>query len=154
MVIMLRYSRISSYLSKISSSMYYRKQQYPIYITQPIHYASLEYELHYLLDKSSTIFYGEWYPLYFSHTVLVPPPLTKTLSKYEKRHRLQLLYNALSTTDSNYLYSMFFSLILLLLVIYIVIKLYLYRVTWFTMVLLYYLLFSVYKVVYKSIYTV
>lgn len=153
MVIMLRYSKISSYLSKFSSSMYYRKK-HPIYITQPIHYASLEYELHYLLDKSSTTFYGEWYPLYFSHTVLVPPPLTKTLTKYEKRHRLQLLYNALSTTDSNYLYSMFFSLILFLLVTYIVIKLYLYRVSWFTMVLLYYLLFFVYKTVYKFIYTV
>jgi hypothetical protein len=86
---------ISSYLSRISSTIFPRIKSYPIYMTKPLHYSVLEYELHYLLDPDSITFTGEWYPLYLSSKVKVPEPISKTLNKFEKRHRLQLLYTAL-----------------------------------------------------------
>lgn len=132
------HTKIASYLSTISRSISPRTSSYTVYIYQPIHYASLEYELYYLLDPSSTIYQGEWYPLYFSPTVLVPPPITKTLTIFEKRHRLQLLYQALVTIDKNHSYGIFFSLLYRIGLIYFLFILYhKCHVSWFTLLLVY-----------------
>ena len=110
---------ISSYMSKISSVIRPRIKSYPIYMTKPLHYSVLEYELHYLLHPNSITFTGEWYPLYLSTKVKVPEPISKTLTSYEKRHRLQLLYTALSRfDDSSFLSYLSFSFLLFLIILF------------------------------------
>jgi len=136
------HTKISSYLASISRAISPRTSSSynTVYVLQPIHYASLEYELYYLVDPSSTTYQGEWYPLYFSPTVLVPPPITKTLTIYEKRHRLQLLYQALVTIDTNHVYGMFFSILYRIGLIYFLYILYQkYHVSWITLLLVYYI---------------
>lgn len=110
---------ISSYLSRISSVILPRIKSYPIYMTTPLHYSALEYELHYLLDPNSVSFTGEWYPMYLSSKVKVPEPISKTLNKFEKRHRLQLLYTALYHQKEVFPFFLFFVLFLLFLLFFI-----------------------------------
>ena len=65
-----------------------------IHIRKPIVSSHLQFELDYLKDDSRE-YLLEWYPLYIED-VAVPPPLSRFLSKQEKRDRLELIHLALS----------------------------------------------------------
>ena len=71
-----------------------------IHMRNPILTSHMEYELQYLLGEDSE-YLLDWYPLYFDNHVSVPPPLSHSLSKPEKHHRLSLLVRALSNHSSS-----------------------------------------------------
>lgn len=93
-----------------------------IQIRQPILSSHLQFEMDYLKSDDRE-YLLEWYPLYID-TIPVPSPLSRFLSKQEKRERLELIHEALSDSKSVYTISiaslfstLCFSLFVLVLII-------------------------------------
>jgi hypothetical protein len=92
-------NKLSQILNRFEPDMS-QKSITNIHIRQPILSSHLQFEMDYL-NSDDREYLLEWYPLYIDN-VPVPSPLSRFLSRQEKRERLELIHQALYESKSVY----------------------------------------------------
>ena len=92
-------NKLSQILNRFEPDMS-QKSITNIHIRQPILSSHLQFEIDYL-NSDDREYLLEWYPLYID-SVPVPSPLSRFLSRQEKRERLKLIHLALYEAKSVY----------------------------------------------------